>query len=75
MATYSSILAWRIPVNREAWWATVHGITEESDMTERLSTAHSIPCVCIYINEIFHKRFLKNLKDLWWLCIAPLRLV
>ena len=39
MATYSSILAWRIPVNREAWWATVYGITEESDMTERLSTA------------------------------------
>ena len=23
MATHSSILAWRIPVNRGAWWATV----------------------------------------------------
>ena len=21
----SSMLAWRIPMNREAWWATVHG--------------------------------------------------
>ena len=28
MATHSNILAWRIPMNREAWWATVHGVTE-----------------------------------------------
>ena len=33
MATYSSILAWRIPMERRALWATVHSITE-SDMTE-----------------------------------------
>ena len=26
MATYSSILAWRIPMDRGAWQATVHGI-------------------------------------------------
>ena len=30
MATYSSVLAWRIPWTRGAWWATVH---EESDTT------------------------------------------
>ena len=28
MATHSSILAWRIPMARGAWWATVHGVTE-----------------------------------------------
>ena len=33
MATHSSILAWRIPMNRGAWRATVHGVTE-FDMTE-----------------------------------------
>ena len=27
-ATHSSILAWRIPMDREAWWATVHGATK-----------------------------------------------
>ena len=27
MTTHSSILAWRIPMDREAWWATVHGVT------------------------------------------------
>ena len=31
------ILAWRIPMDRGAWWATVHGIAE-LDMTEQLST-------------------------------------
>ena len=28
MATHSSILAWRIPMDRGAWWATDHGITK-----------------------------------------------
>ena len=28
MATHSSILAWRIPIDRGAWWATVHRVTE-----------------------------------------------
>ena len=37
MATHSSVLAWRIPTDRGAWWAVVHRVAE-SDMTERLST-------------------------------------
>ena len=28
MATHSSILAWRIPMGRGAWWATVHGVAK-----------------------------------------------
>ena len=28
MATHSSILAWRIPRDRGAWWATVHGFSK-----------------------------------------------
>ena len=28
MATHSSILAWRIPIERGAWWSTVHGIAK-----------------------------------------------
>ena len=32
MATYSSILTWRIPMDQGAWWATNHGVAE-SDMS------------------------------------------
>ena len=28
MATYSSILAWRILMDKRAWWATVHGVAK-----------------------------------------------
>ena len=28
METHSSILAWRIPMDRGAWWATVDGVTK-----------------------------------------------
>ena len=28
MATHSSILAWRIPLDKRAWWATVHGVAK-----------------------------------------------
>ena len=28
------------PMDRGAWWATVHGVTKESNMTEELSTGN-----------------------------------
>ena len=28
MITYSSILAWRMPMDKGAWWATVHGVAK-----------------------------------------------
>ena len=36
MATHSSIPAWRIHMDRGAWWAIVH-VVAESDATEHLS--------------------------------------
>ena len=34
MEIHSSVLTWRIPMDRGAWWAIVHGVTG-SDMTEQ----------------------------------------
>ena len=33
MATHSSILAWRIPMDRGAWWAAVH-VVAKNQMTK-----------------------------------------
>ena len=45
IATHSSILAWRIPMDRGAWWATVHGFrksqTQMSDQVQH-STVRGI---------------------------------
>ena len=38
MATHSSVLAWRIPMDRGVWRAVVHEVTKESARTELLST-------------------------------------
>jgi len=37
MATHSSILAWRIPMDRGAWWAIVHRVPESQT---RLNDQH-----------------------------------
>ena len=37
MATHSSIIAWRIPKDRGAWWTAVQWVAE-LDTTEQLST-------------------------------------
>ena len=38
MATQSTILAWRIPMDRGAWQTTIHGVAE-SNLMEQLRTA------------------------------------
>ena len=37
-AIHSSILAWRIPMDRGAWQATVHGVTKSWTRLKQLST-------------------------------------
>ena len=48
MVTHSSILAWSIPMDRGAWWATVRGVTKGwtrlSDNTARSCSLTSIGC-------------------------------
>ena len=47
MTTHSSILAWRIPVDRGAWWATVHGVAEsQTQLQFRLAQFSSVAQSC-----------------------------
>ena len=63
VAAHSSILAWRIPMDGGAWWATGYGVAE-SDMTKRLNTAHdTIPVFLIVLSLLFVVLFL--------LCFLP----
>ena len=39
MATHPSIIAWRIPMDRGAWWAPVCRVTESDDWVTKHSTA------------------------------------
>ena len=41
MASHCSILAWRIPMDRGAWWSIDHGVTKS---WTRLSDEHFLRC-------------------------------
>ena len=37
MATYSSVLAWRIPRDGGAWWAAIYGVAQSQTQLKGLS--------------------------------------
>ena len=41
MATHSSILAWRIPMDRGAWQATVHGVEKSRTRLSARARVHT----------------------------------
>ena len=49
-ATHSSVPAWRVPVDRGAWWATAHRIAESWTWLKQLSTqAHTHKCWGVWL--------------------------
>ena len=55
--THSSILAWRIPMDREAWQATVHGVPKSQT---QLSDFHSLICIhVLYITYVIYLAYIK----------------
>ena len=45
MATHSSTLAWRIPIDRRAWWAPVHGSQSQTCLSHWACT-HTVGLQC-----------------------------
>ena len=52
MAIHLSTLAWRIPMDRGAWQATVHGVTNSQT---QLSTKHNTAQTTLSTNSRIHK--------------------
>ena len=50
MVTHSIVLAWRIPLNRGAWHAALHGVAKSWTQTERLSTAQHNKHILLFNN-------------------------
>ena len=43
MTTHSSILAWRIPMDREVWQATVHGVAKSRTRLSKHTHTPRVP--------------------------------
>ena len=48
VATHFSILAWRIPMDRGAWWATAHRVTKSQTGLKQLSTQACVNIVYVF---------------------------
>ena len=60
MATHSSILAWKTPMDREAWWAS--GCHKELTMTERQRT-HTVVPLFVFLENL-HTIFIHSCSNL-----------
>ena len=53
------------PMDRGAWWATVHGIAKESDTTQQLNNKNDLRiCICRCVQMNIHVSKLSPLKGL-----------
>ena len=64
MATHSSILAWRIPIDRGAWWVTVHGVAELD--TNKTSGGDGIPVKLFQILKDDAVKVLHSIRQQIW---------
>ena len=61
MATNSSILAWRIPMDRGAWWAALHRVTKSRTHTHSREGLLSGRLVHIFVFFLSTPHDLQNL--------------
>ena len=49
MATHSSIFAWKIPMDRGAWQATVHGVAKSQTQLSNKACGHGLVTFQVHI--------------------------
>ena len=85
MATHSSILAWRIRMDRGAWWATAHGVAEswiQLSIAQHNTKSEYLNIFCDTISDHFAahlkltqhcKSFIPPQKNFQEMCLLPPR--
>ena len=68
MATHCSILAWRIPIDSRAWWATVHRVAKSQT---RLSTVQASNLVCSACVSPVSQDFIEETSFPHWVFLDP----
>ena len=60
------------PMDGGAWWAAVHGVAKESDMTERLHFHFSLSCIEEGNGNPLNCSCLENPRDegAWWAAVC-----
>ena len=56
MATHFTILAWRIPMDRGAWWATVHRVAKSRTRLKQLSMHGACTCYQGRVEQLQQRR-------------------
>ena len=69
MATPSSILPWRIPWNKRAWWATIHRVTKNQIQLKWLSTQACTWWTTIIDFCMSNQPFIPGINPTWVWCI------
>ena len=65
MATHSCILVWKIPMDRGAWWATVHGVSKSQTRLSRILLSYVYGA---YQVVLVVKKMPPNVEDLRDMC-------
>ena len=65
MATHSSILAWRIPMNGGVWWAMVHRVTKSHDWSDWAYTQGETKSLAIFPFAIISSLVIISLPSIY----------
>ena len=60
MATYSSILAWKISWTEKDWWAAVHWVTKSKTRLSDRACMHAVIIKCIQHFAFHQDMLIKN---------------
>ena len=71
MTTLSSVLTWKIPINKGAWWATLHVVTESRTQLSDYAQ-HTAYLNVLFKSELCNKWFMIWATVSSWSCFCQL---